>query len=142
MILFLDFDGVLHSSDNALDPLFCRNEFLWQVLRAKPEIEIVFSTSWREIHSLDELVRFATLGGGEDLAHRFIGHTPKIKVPRDRRDMEIQSWLKTHRPDAHWIAVDDMPELFNGSHPNLHVVGGGTGLTDADVLAILKHGTP
>lgn len=85
------------------------------------------------------MLEFVTYGGGEDLAHRFIGRTPSIKVEgdRDRRDLKIQSWLDLNNHSGPWLAIDDMPELFNGGHPNLYIVDGVTGLTDADVLAIL-----
>lgn len=117
---------------------FCRVAFLWQILRARPDIKVVFSTSWREVYLQDEMVEFVTYGGGEDLSHLFIDKTPSIKLPRDRRDLEIQSWLKVNNHSGQWLAIDDMPELFGDvRHPNLYVVDGEVGLTAADVLAIL-----
>jgi hypothetical protein len=76
-ILFLDFDGVLHPIQRS-EPDFCRLELLWKILRACPDVEVVFSTSWRKIYSPDEIIEFVTFGGGEDMAHRFIGSTPSI----------------------------------------------------------------
>ena len=75
MILFLDFDGVLHPHLRH-EPDFCRLPLLWGILRAAPEAKVVFSTSWREVYRPDEMVEFVTYGGGEDLAHRIIGQTP------------------------------------------------------------------
>ena len=40
MILFLDFDGVLHSCDAGDDALFVSVPYLWQILRRRPEIEV------------------------------------------------------------------------------------------------------
>ena len=73
------------------------------------------------------------------MAHRIIGRTPRIKVelPCDLRDFEIQGWLDFNDYFVPWLAIDDMPELFNGGHLNLYVVDGEAGLTDADVWAIL-----
>lgn len=138
VILFLDFDGVLHPLLSS-EPEFCRLDLLWKILRACPDAKVVFSTSWREVYRPEEMVEFVTYGGGEDLSHRIIGRTPSIKVeePCDRRDLEIQSWLDVNDHSGPWLAIDDMPELFNGGHPNLYVVNGETGLTDADILAIL-----
>jgi len=140
MILFLDFDGVLHPLMR-LEPDFCRLPKLWQILRACPDVDVVFSTSWREIYRPDEMIEFVTWGGGEDLTHRVIGQTPRIKAESDcdRRDLEIQSWLDTNGHSGPWLALDDMPKMFNGEHPNLYVVDGSTGLTDADVAAIIRR---
>lgn len=140
MILFLDFDGVLHPLLRK-EPDFCRLPLLWQILRAAPEVLVVFSTSWREVYRHDEMVEFVAYGGGEDLAHRIIGQTPRIKVETgcDRRDLEIQSWLEANNHSGPWLAIDDMPKLFNGGHPYLYVVDGTRGLTDEDVLAILER---
>ena len=85
------------------------------------------------------MVGFVTSGGGEDLAIRFIGRIPTFADVGfyPRRDIEIQSWLDANGYTCPWLAIDDMPELFNVGHPNLYVVAGDCGLTDADVLAIL-----
>ena len=140
MILFLDFDGVLHPHLRR-EPDFCRLPLLWQILRACPDVDVVFSTSWREIYRPDEMIEFVTLGGGEDLTHRVIGQTPRIKVKLDcdRRDLEILSWLETNNYSGQWLAIDDLPKLFNDTHPNLYVVDGSTGLTDMDVAAIIQR---
>lgn len=138
MLLFLDFDGVLHP--NGLDDeLFCRVSLLWKILRTCPEVNVVFSTSWREMYRFEEMVGFVTSGGGEDLAPRFVGKIPTFADVGyyPRRDIEIQSWLEASAYSCQWLAIDDMPELFNGEHPNLYVVAGDCGLTDADVLAII-----
>lgn len=137
MILFLDFDGVLHPHLRH-EPDFCHNELLWQILRACPDAQVVFSTSWRDIYSPAEMVVFVTNGGGEDLAHRFIGFTPNLEKEGryGRRDLEIQSWIDTDAYNRQWLAIDDVPELFNGGHPNLYIVDGNRGITDADVSLI------
>lgn len=138
MILFLDFDGVLHPERRDAE-LFCRVALLWDILRTCPDVDVVFSTTWRDIHRPEELLDFVTYGGGEDIAHRFIGSTPSLEAedPYDRRDLEIQRWIDANGYTGHWLAIDDMPELFNGGHPNLYVVDGTRGLTNEDVLAIL-----
>ncbi len=137
MILFLDFDGVLHPHLRH-EPDFCHNELLWQILRACPDAQVVFSTSLRDIYSPAEMVVFVTNGGGEDLAHRFIGFTPNLEKEGryGRRDLEIQSWIDTHAYNRQWLAIDDVPELFNGGHTNLYIVDGNRGITDADVSLI------
>lgn len=146
MILMLDFDGVLHPECADSDQLFCRTPLLWQIMRACPAVQVVFSTSWREIHRPDELLDFATFGGGEDLAHRFIGQTPIIvKEPGAfihghvyKREDECREWLRLNGGiNQPWLALDDIDYWFKGS--NLHLVDHITGLTDADVAAIIER---
>src|ERR1017187_8660401 len=137
MILFLDFDGVTHPNIIGTQ-LFCCTGQIWKILRACPEVHVVFSTSWRESHRPEELLDFATFGGGEDLSHRFIGQTPRIHSHSDYdlRGLECQRWLEENgHSDTPWLALDDMPEIFPSGCPTLYRVYGSTGLTDADVLA-------
>lgn len=149
MIIFIDFDGVLHPIrcvGGIDEPLFSRASALWEILRVCPDVEVVFSTTWRDLYKLDEMVTLVTQGGGEDLAHRFVGATPNLEAEGfyGRRDVEIQSWLNTHAPAARWLALDDIPELFAGgegeagSYANLHLVDSRTGLTDVDVAVIIE----
>ena len=140
MLLFLDFDGVLHPNGCGDEELFCSVELLWLILRACPDVKVVFSTSWREIYKLEDMVKFVTSGGGEDLMVRFIGKIPTFADVGyyPRRDIEIQSWLDANGYCCPWIAIDDMQELFNDEHPNLYVVDGDYGLTDADVFTIIE----
>lgn len=142
----LDFDGVTHPDTADSDQLFCRTPLLWQIMRACPAVQVVFSTSWREIHRPDELLDFATFGGGEGLAHRFIGQTPIIvKEPGAfihghvyKREDECREWLRINGGiNQPWLALDDYAYWFRG--PNLHLVDRLTGLTDADVTVIIER---
>jgi hypothetical protein len=139
MILFLDFDGVLHPNDRIEE--FCRNASLWTILHALPAARVVFSTSWRDSYDFDNLLDYVTFGGGEDLANRFIGNTPNLEDEGHygRRDLEIQRWLKDNKHAGKWLAIDDMPELFPKGCPNLHLTDGDIGLTDKDVLEIIRR---
>lgn len=140
MILFLDFDGVLHPAVRGRVP-FCHTHLLWQILRACPDVNVVFSTSWRDTFDPVAMLDFVTYGGGEDLEPRFIGETPNCEDEGlyGRRDLEIQRWLDTNNHAGPWLALDDMVELFSGGHPNLYVCDGNRGLTDADVVAIIER---
>lgn len=57
-----------------------------------------------------------------------ISVTSAIAAPADLQE----GWAHILR-----LAFDDMPEIFSFGHPNLYVVAGEHGLTDADVLAII-----
>ena len=146
MILFLDFDGVLHSLTGENDDgCFCRLPVLWEILRTCPEVEVVFSTSWREIYSPDEMLDFVTANGGEDLRHRFIGQTPSIPVVPDAdeyrsREIECLAWLSENNRDlSRWLALDDFEYWFSRESPNLYLVNNMTGLTEMDIPAILER---
>ena len=140
MLLFLDFDGVLHPNNCGDSKMFSRVALLWQILRTCPSVKVVFSTSWREICSFEELIVLVTKNGGEDLASRFIDITPILRDEGNfpRRDKEIQNWIKTNGYSCMWLAIDDMPQLFNG-HPNLYIIDGNRGMTIGDVEAIIEE---
>jgi hypothetical protein len=148
MILFLDFDGVLHPDPSGNREKFCCAPLLWKILRACPHVEVVFSTSWREVHEFDLLVEFVTFGGGEDLANRFIGSIPihpesktvALFGERDyTRENECLAWLREHREGTSWLALDDMPHHFRDldANENLYHVDMRKGLTDVDATAII-----
>lgn len=108
MVLFLDFDGVLHPEEAPEEDLFSCSPVLWHVLRARPEIEVVFSTSWREFKAQKALIQLVTRNGGRDLRHRFIGQTPVIPLARysehpHPREEECRGWLaQNQRIDSPW----------------------------------------
>lgn len=132
-ILFVDFDGVLHPEGHGGD-VFCRVEHLWEILRACPDVEVVFSTSWKDHYPLDEMVDMATSNGGEDLVHRFVGATPG---PLDSREAECLAWLAANRREGIWLALDDRANWF--SSDNLYLVNGVTALTAEDVPRIIAR---
>jgi hypothetical protein len=117
VILFLDYDGVLHP-DPCRDPglMFKQAPRLAQTLEAFPEVCIVLSTSWRTLRTEQEL----KLPLPPALRARVIGVTPlfsEFTSPRRlvpyRRQAECEQWLLEHdqigRP---WVALDDRPSWF------------------------------
>ncbi len=113
MILFLDFDGVLHPDPPQPDQRFRSLPRLVSVLRDHLEVEIVISSMWREQLSLDEIRSFFPA----DIAARIIGTTPL--TPRvegyapARREGEIVDWLEqAGRSEEPWIAIDDQHWQF------------------------------
>lgn len=136
MVLFLDFDGVLHPERGAAE-LFSRVQVLWRILRACPLVEVVFSTSWREFHRFEELLEFVTHGGGEDLAARFIGMTP-VTLSGTTRATECREWLRSNGKESQrWLALDDVDDGF--SPQNLYFVDRRTGITDLDVDPLVER---
>jgi hypothetical protein len=142
MILFLDFDGVLHPEpcyDQTM--LFCRRSLLEDCLRDFPDVQIVITSTWRERHSFDALrALFAT-----DIAARIIDVTPQWSDLLDlrssmsyMRQVEVMGWLRQNgEPWTQWVALDDKPWLFKPFLSNLVTCDGEVGL-DEGVLQKLR----
>lgn len=114
MILFLDFDGVLHPFDYTHDAL-CRLPLLEAWLRTWPGVDVVISSSWRSAFALRELVEIL----GPQVGSRVVGCTPVL--PRStlrrfvlaEREQEIGMWLQSSwQPLRPWVALDDLAQLF------------------------------
>lgn len=110
MILFLDFDGVLHELDRSMG-LFSREEHLAHVLRDYPQIEIIVSSAWRQDYTLQNIRTFFLT----DLRNRIVGVTPTFDI-HDAGDIsgsryrEILAYLDGSTAD--WLALDDDASLF------------------------------
>lgn len=153
MILFLDFDGVLHPARSMApgELLFCRLPLLESWLRERPGVDVVISSSWREAHPLDELVSYFA----GDLKGRVLGATPIITSDdwaqydggppplRFGREIEIRRWQhQSAAPWRPWAALDDQPWLFAPFCEFLVTCDGDTGLTTRnlkDVDAVLER---
>jgi hypothetical protein len=135
MILFLDFDGVLHP-EPCLDQsmLFCRRRLLEDCLRDFPDVKIVITSTWRERHSLDAMRALFV----PDIGARIIGVTPQWRDLLDLlssmaylRQVEVQGWLRQHgQPWTQWVALDDKPWLFKPFLSNLVTCDGEVGLDE------------
>ena len=145
MILFLDFDGVMHPFGCTIDLYFCRLELLETWLRRRPGFDVVISSSWREVHPLDEMRSYFS----DDVQLRVIDSTPILgrddwaqyggEPPplRFEREMEIREWLRSSgEPWRPWVAVDDQAWLFKPFCDRLVVVDGSVGLTGRDLDAV------
>jgi hypothetical protein len=111
-ILFLDFDGVLHSSELLSSrlsqaPLFEHVDWLTQALAPYPALRIVLSTQWT--------VAVSPVGARshlpDALQSRVIGHTlslyPDVDAfVADSRPDQILRFVR-HHGIRHWMAVDD-----------------------------------
>lgn len=125
MILFLDFDGVLHPEINYREEeLFSKIPLFEKVLRNFPNVDIVISSTWRLNHGLEELKsKFSP-----DIARRIIDVTPvyadlpelHLVIGPFQRHVEIEGWLRqAQRIWEPWLALDDKPYLFKPFLKNL-----------------------
>ena len=126
MIVFLDFDGVTHPEPCGVDALFGRLPLIEAVLLEFAAPRIVISSSWRQVHSLDELRAFFSA----DMAARVIDVTPILEwldddslpgqLPRFERQWECEHWMRENRPSgAPWLAIDDRAHWFRPQCPHL-----------------------
>lgn len=143
MILFLDFDGVLHPEICHSDAnLLCRLPLLESALRDCPPVDIVVSSTWRESRTLPQLQALFS----PDIGARIIGVTPQWRDLQDESSMgtyvrqaEIEGWLRqAGRAWEAWVALDDQPYLFRPFLPNLVRSDPASGLTEA-VCATLRQ---
>jgi hypothetical protein len=104
MILFLDFDGVLHPTYSTRTDFFCFLPRLESVLHDFPTLKVVVSSDWRRNNSLDELRQFFS----SDLRTRMIGVTPVIRpYVAGVRLLEATAWMKSAHYVGPWAALDD-----------------------------------
>lgn len=144
MILFLDFDGVLHPAVNYdASRLLCNLPMLEDVLRQFLDVEVVVSSTWREDRTLAQLQAFFS----PDILPRIIGVTPQWRAIQDDesfgtyvRQAEVEAWLrKAAMPWQQWLAIDDQAHLFRPFCKNLLVANATTGLTEADCEVLAKR---
>ncbi len=113
MLLFLDFDGVLHPVLGPREMHVCRLSVLESVLRQAPQVRIVISSTWRLFFGMSELRAVVSA----DIAARIVGATPP---PDDEpRHAEIMRYLKQHATHAtEWVAVDGYRTLLESNVTN------------------------
>ena len=118
VILFLDFDGVLHADPcYHTERLFENAPRLAAVLEHFAEVCVVLSTSWRTGKSLEAMV--APLP--PSLRERVVGVTPfasDFSPPPHllpyRRHAECVQWMMDNgQVDRDWIALDDRASWFS-----------------------------
>lgn len=142
VLLFLDFDGVLHPFPlNQDGEYFSQIEYLWKLLESNPALEVVITSTWREKHSFNELLSIFKTCGGEKYHNRFIGVTPILEDPNNYmsgvRQDEIEQWLKDNTLiEVPYIILDDIEEYFHSNCKNLYLVDGSTGLTLDEITNI------
>lgn len=136
MILFLDFDGVLHPVPPTSLNLFCHVHRLDSLLQALPDVRVVISSSWRHTHAMDSVIDSFP----ETLRASIIGVTPKVPHifnPRLRYD-EIRAWIKQNNYEGHWVALDDAQHEFPPALPQLVHCDPDVGLNDATAERLRK----
>ncbi len=130
MLLFLDFDGVLHPYPCSDSEYFCWMDNLESILQFFPNTEVVISSSWREHYSFAALKQLFP----KTIQKQIIDVTPVVaesSYAEGGREIEIIQWLKQQgREQGNWIAVDDNINLFDQFMQNVIECDSMTGLDD------------
>lgn len=137
MILFLDFDGVLHPFHRPAGA-FSLLPYFERVMRDLPQVDIVISSSWREGHSLEEMKSFFS----PDIAERIIDATPVLNFLEHQyvREEEIAAWLhRAGREHELWAAIDDTESFFSSRCDNLILVDPDTGFNEQAEKELCKR---
>lgn len=133
MILFLDFDGVLHKYGCKPSDLFARRPLLEAWLLQHPGVDVVVSSTWRLTRSFDELRSLFSPA----LRPRIVGVTPKLagdSPERFAREAEVAMWLRgSDEPWQEWCALDDQAWLFRPFNDRVVLCDPAVGLTEAEL---------
>ena len=120
LIIFLDFDGVLHPFFPRGDLSDEENKYFSYVKNFEDaivsildyfDVKIVISSTWRINKPIDEL----KTNFSEKISNLIIDITPEIndEVLYDGlREMEAKQWLRQNNTYKNWIALDDHPFLW------------------------------
>ena len=135
MLLFLDFDGVLHSAYAFRQEQMFSQLPIFERFFRQPEnaaIQFVISSTWRHGRDLAALRRPFS----PDIAQRIIGKTPEhvATSPIAPREQEILCYLEDNLiPNEPWLALDDARSYFHHHSQRVHFCTAGTGLTERDL---------
>lgn len=145
MILFLDFDGVLH-------PFFPRQDLpdeenqicaylprLESLLRDFTTVQIVIASDWRHRMTLDDLRQYFAA----DMRSRVIGVTPSLPLGDDWigcRQREALAWLAGHdQSDMPWVALDDVSDNWLLDAPLIICEDGFRDIEEAALRRVLTN---
>ena len=118
VILFLDFDGVLHPAGCHTAQHFSELPRFEALMREYPDVRIVISSAWQRTFPLPALRALFSA----DIAARIIGRTLTADPEGDAKNRHQQIWFYLGRAgatSARWIALDDAESQFPRRCPQL-----------------------
>jgi hypothetical protein len=141
--LFLDVDGVLNHPGTwgkrpSVEAIDRDKTIRLSALVEKLDLHIVISSSWKHMHTIEEMRQMLHTRGLRHAATRVVSMTPHaFEFDHDSRGAEITVWLKLNAPDAHYAILDDMDlDSFEGLGEHLIQTDGSIGLTDRDCARV------
>ena len=129
MILFLDFDGVVHPfcAHEAGVPEFAYLPRIEAVLAEFAETGVVVCSDWRYVEPWEKILSFFSAG----FRSRVLGATPALPNPHYRggfRYSEALAYLERNRLDPErWVALDDIASNWPLGDPRVIVCDDGFG---------------
>lgn len=133
-LLSLDFDGVVHPTDEA-DVRIATTHFGWlphlaSALASHPDVAVLVHSTWRYTYDPEELREL--LG---PLGSRVVGSTPK-----GPRYESILRWLSANTQFSDYRILDDAAREFPHPPPaELILCNPASGVSDAAVLGLLRQ---
>jgi len=107
-VLFTDFDGVWHPYGSAPEQWFLHAPFFYSLLGQFMPLRLVVHSSWRMMHSDEEIRDFLFHPHRPDLQDRLLGATTRGISSRWE---SIEQYLKDH-PGVNYRILDDEPKKF------------------------------
>ncbi|HEY4370690.1 MAG TPA: HAD domain-containing protein [Burkholderiales bacterium] len=140
LILFLDFDGVLHPVGGAEPRRRMEKLPLLETLLREPacaDVGVVISSTWRVLYNTAQL----RSGFSPDVREHIVDCTPELEEHHTpfRRHEEIAAWLDAHPQVRGWVALDDdvrgfPPQVY--SHAVFTQSAAGLTPRDVDLLRV------
>lgn len=148
-LVFLDIDGVVVTEASLrIGGAKCADSSCVSYLNAiiaAADAEVVISSSWRTVHTLD-FIRDTLCAAGFRWPERVVGATEHLhyrsengrRVGRAERSDEIRAWLRND-PRERFVIIDDESEAYvTGHFVQTHADHGLSEEHVASALAILK----
>ena len=133
-ILFLDFDGVLHSSMCDSEKQLSQAPLLAALMTEFP-CRIVISSSWRFQYTLEQIKKILP----KAISNQVIGMTGDAFDGTFQRYNEIKFYLQVHgKTLADWKALDDSHNEFPKNCGNLILCNHITGLGHKQLMELKK----
>jgi len=111
---------------------------LQQILDQCPA-NLIISSAWRKIHTLEEIRRGFSTQGGLTHTHRIVDRTPTYgKIRGD----EIKKWRDDHNRTTTYLILDDSDDMLDEQLPHFlktHYLGGLTPDHLDQCLTILRN---
>lgn len=104
-LIFLDFDGVLHEARGNLEEeqFFQWVPILAALIAPHPDVRVAVHSSWRHMHTPEELRGFM-----RGLGKRYLG-----AVPAGPRERAIREYLRQLPHVREYLVIDDSPGEFS-----------------------------
>lgn len=147
-VIFLDFDGVLNSeefmrrqwADRQMGKVTFMHRHSCEIspemarrvlaICEQADAKIVISSTWRLLHSLQEIKAMLIEIGVPALAERIIDRTPNPRRGRSMRGDEIAMWLRGAPEVTGYVIIDDDSDMLNSQRPRFVQTDWTTGIMD------------